>query len=127
MSDVYVSNADGERINPSTLEKEQEVVDRIDRLLDGPGSDASDYKTQKLTIDGAGLAQGVAGSYKLVWVTHSNSNATYMEINKSGDNADTGSFLLPADVVVGPFPIENAGHIHIYGTAADTVHLLLSK
>ena len=126
MSDVYVSDKDGNRISPGKEDTLLELKDRLDRLLVGLGCDSTDYKEQKLTIDGAGLAQGVPQVCKLVRVSHTNANATYMSINKDGDDADTGSFLLPADVIIGPLPITNTDQLHFYGTAADAVHLLLT-
>lgn len=126
MTMPYACNKDGEKINPATFDTQIEIKGKLQQLLEGPGSDACSYTTQKLTLNGAGLAQGVAESCKLVRIHHGGT-ATYLSINQDNEDADANDWLVPKNIVVGPLPVVNAKHLHFYGSAADVVYLLLSK
>ena len=122
-----LSDKDGNTINPANVETQREIRDGINNLLEGPGSDASTYSCQKLTIDGESHAQGVAYACKLVRIHFSSQNSVYLSINQDGVDADDNDFLLPSGAIIGPLPICDAAHLKFYGTAGDTVYLLLSK
>ena len=126
MSDMNLSDRDGRRINPAEVELQVEIRNKLERLLNGPGSDAHTYTTQKLVLDGLGLAQGLPESCKLIRFSHASQNSIYLSVNSDGDDATADDWLIPASECV-DLPIVNADQVHIYGTAGDAVYLLSAK
>ena len=122
-----LSNKNNQTINPATEERQIEIRDGVNNLLEGPGSDAHVYGTQKLTINGAGLAQGLDESCKLIRLHFSSQNAVYLNINPDNEDADAGDFLLPSGAIIGPLPVVNANQVHLHGTAGDVIYMLVSK
>ena len=127
MSIPKISDKDGRTINPAVYELQIEIRDALNNLLEGSGSDAHEYKCQKLTIDGAGLAQGLDESCKLVRLHFSSQNSVYLNINPDDEDADSGDFLLPSGAIIGPLPCVNANQVHLHGTAGDAIYMLISK
>ena len=126
MSDMNLSDRDGRRINPAEVDLQIQIRTKLDRLLNGPMGDCHEYTTQKLTLNGSGVAQGLPEACKLIRLSHANTNATYLSINTDGDDASADDWLIPASENV-ELPIVNANQIHCFGTAADVVHLLIAK
>lgn len=126
MPDTNLSDRDGRRVNPAEADLQIQIRNKLDRLLNGPASDAHEYTMQKLTINGSGVAEGLPEACKLVRLSHANANPTYLSINTDGEDATAEDWLIPASEVV-VLPIVNASQIHVAGTAADVVHLLIAK
>jgi len=117
--EIYVDNSDGHKIDPATENNQREIVNELKQSV---ATNSLNFGTQKLTIGGDKLATGSDQMCRMCYISHTNSNATYVENAESGD-ADAASFLLPADVIL-ELPIRNVNKLSFYGTAADTIHIL---
>lgn len=114
--DTFVSNDDGERINPATEDKQDDIVTAIDDSLVTKSTSGG---TQKLTIS-SNVAQGTSQACRSILVVHASDNAVYMNI---GATADADDFIIPKNVIV-PVPVDNCSDLYFYGTDADTIRLL---
>ncbi len=116
--EFYISNSDGNKINPAIAENQSLLLNEV---VQSTSKNSLDFGTEKITLGGAAVP-AKDQPCRTCYVSHANSNATYVE-NSGIRNADASSFLLPANVVV-EMPIRNTNKLSFFGTSADAVHIL---
>lgn len=117
-ADVHVNHSSGYRINPAT-EENQTLL--LNEALESTAKNSLSFGTELITF-GAVALTAADQPCRTCLVSHSNSNATYVENAGTGD-ADTSSFLVPADVIL-ELPVRNTNKLSFFGTAGDAVSIL---
>lgn len=118
---TYLSDDDGNRINPATVENQETLVTEA---LKSTAINSANWGTEKITLDGDGLGTvSVPVACRECYISHQiSSNDLHLAIKNSGD-ADANDFLLPPNVVI-PLPIRNTSQIRLFGTATDLVYIM---
>lgn len=119
MSDTYVSNADGYRVSPATEDRQLEI---LTELAKSTAPNSFSFGTERLVLDGSGLAVGGDQICRECWLSFQTTNDVHIAIRNSGD-ADTGDFLVPPNIVL-KIPVRNTSQIRVFGTAADLIYLM---
>ena len=116
--DVYVSNEDGYRINPATEEKQTEIAAHLQESV---ASNSLNWGTQRITIQGDGVAVGEDRPCRTCVISHSNTTV-YVGSTDEG-TPDAGSFLVPKDTYL-EIPVRNTNKLSFFGTAGEYVYVL---
>ncbi len=120
MSDTYISDVGGDRIDPATEDLQREILAKLDLVQNRP---SSNWGTERLVVGADGLAKGSNHSCKECWVSFDSTNSTYLSVNEGDDDATIESFKIPENEVI-KVPIVNTNRLHFKGTAADSVYLI---
>lgn len=118
-SDVYVNDPNTkERIVPAT---EDTLLVILNETLESTAKNSLDFGIELIALGGAAVTASDQPC-RTCLVSHSNSNATYVENSGDGD-ADVSSFLIPPNVIL-EIPVRNTNKLSFFGTAADAVSIL---
>ena len=128
MGDTYLSNKDGNRVDPASQDKLEEVRLYLQHILESPGGEGGDsylYRTQKVTIGADSLGRGQNQPCKSVTVTTAGQTGVKVTVADPGDDkdGDTNGYLI-SSTMSQEFFVTNCNRLRFYGTSADDIHLL---
>lgn len=118
-ADVYVNDPNTRaRVNPATQES---LVDLLNETKESTAKNSLTFGTQLITLSAVAVTAGNQ-LCRTALVSHSNSNATYVE-NAGTKDADALSFLIPPNVIL-EIPVRNTNKLSFFGAAADEVSII---
>ncbi len=129
--DNYLSQVNGNRINPATQELQREIRDFLQALKEGEDVKHYDFEIQRIVLDANKVGNGDVLPCKDVQLSTDGADVT-VTIKDSADDAgdgDANGFLLPTMATGAPVKIrvDNVGRLRFYGTAAKIIYVLARK
>ncbi len=116
--DTYISEKNGDRINPATEDRQLEIVNQLDQSI---AKNSLRWGTKRVTIQGNSVGVGPDQPCRTCVVSHGNTT-TYVGSTDEG-TPDALSFLLPTKTYL-EIPIRNLNKLSFFGTAGEFVHLM---
>ncbi len=116
--EVYLSNSDGDKINPA-IEENQALI--VNELAESTAKNSLDFGTESLTL--VATAAALTGGDHQCRTAYVSATTKVNVGNAANGPADADSFYIPKDIVV-EIPVRNTNKLSFYSAAGATVHIL---
>ena len=100
---------------------EETLAELRDEVIQSVDKNSLNFGTQRLTIQGNGVAVGLDQPCRTCVVSHTNTTV-YVGSTDEG-TPDATSFLLPTDTYL-EIPVRNVNKLAFFGTAGEFIHVL---
>ena len=125
MGDTYLSDKNGERINPANEGLQRDNLTALNELLEGVGGSATNYGTEYLLVQPVSqLAEGPDQGCKVAHIMTDSDGVHLLITDDADEDADVEDFLLPqkGEVVL---PVANLNKLKFCGaTGGEKVYIL---